>query len=129
MPRWQTIGAENMLTDGSMREINLHDTKLLIARVQGSYYAVQARCPHMGGELARGKLDEFIVRCPRHGSLFDLRDGHVVDWITKIPGIARTLAQAAKKPRGLRTYPTKVEDGQVWVQTDSASGAEGSIRP
>lgn len=118
MAEWKPVGAEHMLADGNMKEIVLGNTTLLLARAEGSYYALQARCPHMGGILAMGKLNDFVVRCPRHGSQFDIRDGHVVAWIPKIPGIAHKMAEAVKKPEGLRTYPTQVRDGQVWVEID-----------
>ena len=32
----------------------------------------------MGGPLAEGKLEEYIVQCPWHGSRFDIRSGEVV---------------------------------------------------
>jgi len=118
MTEWKAAGAEDMLADGSMTEVALGDTRVLLARAQGNYYALQARCTHMGGTLAKGKLNDFVVQCPRHGSQFDLRDGHVVAWITKIAGIARKMAEAVKKPEGLRTYHTQVKDGQVWVEVD-----------
>jgi nitrite reductase/ring-hydroxylating ferredoxin subunit len=118
MAEWKAAGAENMLADGAMTEVALGDARVLLARVQGQYYALQARCTHLGGILASGKLSDFVVRCPRHGSQFDLRDGHVVAWIPKIPGIAHKMAEAVKKPESLRTYHTQVKDGQVWVETD-----------
>ena len=31
----------------------------------------------MGGHLAKGELEGFVVRCPRHGSRFDVRTGAV----------------------------------------------------
>jgi len=118
MTEWKAVGTETLLKDGTMTEVRVGDMRILLARVQGNYYAVQALCPHLGGNLARGRLNEFVVRCPQHGSQFDLRDGHVVAWIAKIPGIARKLAVATKKPQDLRNYRTRVQDGQVWVEIE-----------
>jgi nitrite reductase/ring-hydroxylating ferredoxin subunit len=118
MTNWMPVASTDTLTDGQMREINLDGQSLLLARVQGAYYVTQALCPHLAGHLARGKLEGHIATCPRHGSQFDVRDGHNIQWIPKVPRLARTLAQAVKKPTDLQTFPVRVEDGQVWVQLD-----------
>ena len=48
--------------------------------MDGEFYITQEHCQHMGGNLAKGKLDGAIVTCPLHHSQYDLRDGHVVRW-------------------------------------------------
>jgi nitrite reductase/ring-hydroxylating ferredoxin subunit len=104
-----------MLGDGQMTEVQVDGTAVLLARADGAYYAASALCPHMGAHLAQGRLDGFVVTCPRHGSRFDLRSGHNQEWIPKIPGLARGLARAVKRPSALRTFATRVADDQVWV--------------
>ena len=63
------------LTDGTMKEVEVQGRKLLLAMAGGKYYVADGRCLHMGGRLARGKLEGTVVTCPLHGSQFDLRDG------------------------------------------------------
>lgn len=118
MTDWIAVCDADMLADGEMREINIGDRSVLLARVEGAYYATQALCPHLGSHLARGRLEEYVVTCPQHRSQFDLRDGHNMQWIPKVPRLARTLAQVVKKPTDLLTFPARVQDGQVWVQLD-----------
>ena len=118
MTDWMPVGSTDMLTDGQMREINVDGQSVLLARVEGAYYATQALCPHLAGHLARGELEGYIVMCPRHHSQFDVRDGHNIEWIPKVPRLARTLAQVVKKPTDLQTFPVRIEDGQVWVRLD-----------
>jgi nitrite reductase/ring-hydroxylating ferredoxin subunit len=105
-----------MLVDGAMVEVQADGELLLVARVGGQYYATQARCAHMGGRLAKGKLNGFIVTCPRHDSQYDVRDGHNVAWIPAIHGVAHTLAEAVKSARGLQVFATQIKDGQVWAE-------------
>jgi nitrite reductase/ring-hydroxylating ferredoxin subunit len=119
MAEWKPVGADKMLVDGNMTEILINDRRVLLARVQGTYYAVQGACTHLGGTLAGGKLTGFVVQCPRHRSQFDVRDGHVVAWITGITGVAHTVAETVKRPRPLQSYRTRVQDGQVWVEIAS----------
>ena len=71
----------------------------------------------MGGHLNQGKLDGTIVTCPRHGSQFDLKDGHVVRWL-KGKGFITALGKALKSPRPIQTYEVKVEGDAVLVATD-----------
>ena len=118
MTDWMAVGSADMLEDGEMRELNIDGQTLLLARTEGTYYATQGLCPHLAAHLARGKLEGYVVTCPRHDSQFDVRDGHNLQWIPKVPRLARTLAQAVKKPTDLRTFPIRVEDGQVWAKID-----------
>lgn len=41
----------------------------------GRVSAVQATCPHAGGPLADGQIDEKVVVCPLHLNSFDLVSG------------------------------------------------------
>lgn len=115
MPTWKPVGPENMLADGAMAEIQVEGTPLLLARIDGAYYAVQALCPHLKAHLARGTLSRFELTCPAHGSRFDLRDGQNTAWVADLPGLAQKAARVFAKPKDLQTYLTRVQDGQVWV--------------
>lgn len=115
---WKPVGPEAMLADGTMSEIKADDAVILLARVEGNYYAVQGLCPHQKAHLARGKLGGFVVTCPGHRSQFDLRDGRNLVWLPKLPSLARRMAEALKKPEGLRIYRTRVAEGQIWVEID-----------
>jgi 3-phenylpropionate/trans-cinnamate dioxygenase ferredoxin subunit len=35
--------------------------------------------------LAEGDLDGFCIECPRHGALFDIRDGRVLSMPAVVP--------------------------------------------
>ena len=61
-----------------MKAVDVGDDKVCVANVNGQYYAIGNICTHMGGPLAEGKLEEYIVQCPWHGSRFDIRSGEVV---------------------------------------------------
>jgi 3-phenylpropionate/trans-cinnamate dioxygenase ferredoxin subunit len=115
---WKPVGTEGLLEDGEMTEVKVDDAVLLLARVEGQYYAAQGLCPHMRAHLARGKLNGFVVTCPAHRSQFDLREGRNLEWTPKLPRLARRMARAFQPPRDLRTYDTRVEASQVWVEMD-----------
>ncbi|MBO0947951.1 apoptosis inducing factor family protein [Fibrella forsythiae] len=88
------------LVDGQMKEITAGDTKILVARVGETVYAVGAVCPHYQAPLAKGLLCGHRLYCPWHHSSFDITNGNLLD----PPSID-----------GLPTYPVRLEDGQIWV--------------
>jgi len=120
MSNWVDVAAAADLADGALARIVVGEKGLLIARAGDEFLAADDRCPHMGAQLSRGRLDGSVVVCPRHGSRFDLSDGRVVRW-TELSGIALRAASVLKPPRTLRTYPTRVENGRVLVDLESGS--------
>lgn len=115
MEEFTAVGAVNDLQSGGMKELEVKGQKVLLARIGDKFYAAEGRCPHMGGILANGKLEGNVVTCPRHGSQFDVTDGKLIRW-TRYTGLAQTLMKLAKTPRGLKTYPVKMEAGKVSVK-------------
>jgi 3-phenylpropionate/trans-cinnamate dioxygenase ferredoxin component len=110
------------LTDGMMKRVVLGEQDIIIARVEGKFYAAQGRCPHMRAYLSRGKLNGTVVTCPLHGSRFDLKNGKVVRWVTG-KGIMSTMGKlmsmlgiAAKSEKPLAVYEIKVDGERVMVK-------------
>ena len=107
------VGVDEV-AEGQMIGTELEDHELLVAKVGGTFYVSDARCPHLHGFLPKGTLEGTVVTCPRHGSQFDLTDGAVVRW-TKWHGTVQTMAAAVRHPRPLRVYETAVEDGRLLI--------------
>lgn len=84
-----------------MMAVEVNDEKICLANVNGKYYAIGNVCTHMGGPLAEGKLEDYIVQCPWHGSRFDIRSGEVV-------------RPPAMKPES--TYEVKVENNDILIK-------------
>jgi len=100
------------IDDGTMKKIRAGGMDLLLARVGDKYYCVDNTCPHMGGDLSRGKLKGTIIECPLHHSQFDLADGHVIQWTS---GAMSPLFRVLSKPRPLKTYAVRIEGDQVAI--------------
>ncbi len=109
------VAKSRELEDGAMKESLAQGHEILLARVGDKYYAAGNRCPHMVGKLSQGKLERTVVTCPRHGSQFDLSDGHVVRWLWG-SGLASRIGKALKSPRPLTIYNVKVENGKILVE-------------
>ncbi len=105
---------EQDLADGEMKQVEVDSHPLLLARVGDAYFAADAHCPHLHGNLTKGSLEGTIVTCPWHGSQFDLTDGSVVRW-TEFTGAVKTMVELVRHDRPLRVYETLVENGAVFV--------------
>ena len=84
-----------------MRAVEVNGEKVCLSNVNGKYYAIGNICTHMGGPLAEGKLEEYMVQCPWQGSRFDIESGEVV------------------RPPAMRpetTYEVKVENSNILVK-------------
>jgi 3-phenylpropionate/trans-cinnamate dioxygenase ferredoxin subunit len=115
MPSFKEAIKVSELSDGAMKKIVIQGQEILLARVGDNYYAVSNLCPHMNGDLSRGKLEGTVVTCPRHASRFDLKDGSVVRWL-RGPSILSTLGKTLKPPQPLKTYPIAIEGDSVLVE-------------
>jgi 3-phenylpropionate/trans-cinnamate dioxygenase ferredoxin subunit len=119
MSEFVEIPGASELKNGGMKMFRLGDHEFLLARVDGTFYAADNRCPHMGGNLSSGRLEKTVVTCPRHHSQFDLADGHVIRW-TDYSGFKLSMAKIMKSPRTLKIYKTKTEGGTIMVEVDKA---------
>ena len=103
------------LNDGEMKDVVLDGREILLARVDGNYYAADNRCPHFGGKLSQGKLEGTVVTCPLHGSRFDLVSGKVIRWL-KGSGLLSSVGKALKGPRPIATYKVKIESDKLLIE-------------
>jgi 3-phenylpropionate/trans-cinnamate dioxygenase ferredoxin subunit len=109
------VGKTAEFQDGTRKKVSVSGQEIMLARVGDRYYAVGNRCPHLGGDLAAGKLEGTIVTCPRHGSQFDITDGRTVRWL-KGAGLVAALGKAIKSPRSLPTYQVKIDGDTIYIE-------------
>ena len=93
---------------GEKKKVQINDKTILLVNVGGLYYALDNRCPHMGGLLSGGDLEGATLTCPRHGAKFDVRTGKSV-------GNAK-LAFVSVKVGDATKYPVKVEGTEIFVE-------------
>jgi 3-phenylpropionate/trans-cinnamate dioxygenase ferredoxin subunit len=108
-------GKTGEFQDGTKKKVSVGGREILLARVGKKYYAVGNTCPHMGGDLAAGKLEGTVVTCPRHGSQFDISDGHNIRWM-KGSGLFSAVGKALKSPRPLPTYNVRVDGETILIE-------------
>jgi nitrite reductase/ring-hydroxylating ferredoxin subunit len=64
---------------GTMTFVAVERERIVLAHVEGAFYALRDVCGHRNAPLSRGKLDRCIVECPLHFAQFDIRSGKYVD--------------------------------------------------
>lgn len=111
MSNWIDVAKVSEFPPGTYREINSTDFLIMVFNIEGSFYAVQNLCPHDGGTLSNGEIENDEIVCPRHGAHFCVRTGAV----TQPPAY-----------EDIATFATRVVDGvvQVFDELGSKSGEE-----
>ena len=102
--------------EGMPKKLVVSGQEILLVKVDGDYYAVANRCPHLRGDLSQGKLEGNIITCPEHFSQFDITDGSVVRWL-KGSGLMAAITKTLKGSKSLKTYLVKVEDDSILIET------------
>jgi nitrite reductase/ring-hydroxylating ferredoxin subunit len=64
---------------GRMIVVAIERERIMLANVEGRFYALRDMCGHRNAPLSRGKLDGHTVECPLHFAQFDVRTGKLVD--------------------------------------------------
>jgi nitrite reductase/ring-hydroxylating ferredoxin subunit len=67
------------LAPGEMTFVAVDRERIVLANVEGGFYALRDVCGHRNAPLSRGKLEGCIVECPLHFAQFDIRTGKYVD--------------------------------------------------
>jgi 3-phenylpropionate/trans-cinnamate dioxygenase ferredoxin subunit len=99
--RYVAVAKVEEIQPGDHRRVMVEGEAILLANVDGQYYAIADRCTHEEARLSEGFLVGGQIECPLHGSRFDLGTG---------------AAKALPATAPVRTYETKVADGQVYVK-------------
>jgi nitrite reductase/ring-hydroxylating ferredoxin subunit len=63
---------------GGLKLVSVHGTDLVVASVNGKFYAMSNWCTHEQGNLSEGELKGNVLTCPEHGARFDVTNGRVL---------------------------------------------------
>ncbi|MGQ9744391.1 MAG: Rieske (2Fe-2S) protein [Candidatus Bathycorpusculaceae bacterium] len=93
---------------GKMRSIKINNKEILIANVNGKYYAIGNRCTHRGGDLSKGSLENSVVTCPLHGAKFDVTTGKAIS--------EPKIGPIKVKTNDELIYEVKVEGNEIMIK-------------
>ena len=73
------VGATGDLAPGEMKFVAVERERVVLANIEGSFFALRDVCGHRNAPLSRGRLDGCVIECPLHFAQFDMRTGKYVD--------------------------------------------------
>lgn len=102
---WHKVAEANELDEGRVMTVTAGTKSLALVHYQGQYAAMDNHCPHQGGPLGEGSIEEGVegkcwLRCPWHGWDFDPLTG-------KSPG--------GHDDAGQETFPVDARDDGIYV--------------
>ncbi len=96
---WHRVLDHDELAEGRVKPVTCARQTVCMTRHEGQYAALDNRCPHQGGPLGEGSIENGWLRCPWHGWDYDPLTG-------KPPG---------GYSDGVATYPVEVREDGIYV--------------
>jgi nitrite reductase/ring-hydroxylating ferredoxin subunit len=100
---WIQVAAVSDLDGLEVLGIRKDGRDIAIYRLGPDFFATHNICTHQFAHLSEGYVVDGCIECPLHQGLFDIRSGKAQGGIVKTD---------------LKTYPVRVEDGQIMVLLD-----------
>ena len=103
--QWVRVGGVADLPEGRVKSVTPRNRSICLSHFRGQWAAMDNRCPHQGGPLGEGSIEQGVdgqcwIRCPWHGWDFDPLSG-------KSPG--------GHEDSGQRLYPIRIDGSDVFV--------------
>ncbi len=98
---WTPVIAEEDLVEDTLTPAKADGVRIMLYKKGEQLYALSDRCSHRGCPLHLGQVNDLMLECSCHGSIFRLSDGGVVRGPATVPA---------------PTYEVRCQDGKVEVR-------------
>ncbi len=95
---YKVLDDKNELPEGRVMTVSAGKKQIALSHFEDKFCALDNRCPHQGGPLGEGSIENGILRCPWHGWDYHPCTGKVPDF-----------------DDGVDTYQVKEENGVIYV--------------
>ena len=100
--QWVKVCEADEIEEEDVIRFDHEDRTFAVYRTdKGVYYATDGYCTHEKFHLSNGLVMGSVIECPKHNGRFDITSG---------------AAKRAPVCVDLKTYPVKIEQGNVWIQ-------------
>src|SRR5215510_11348401 len=107
---WHRVEPVDVPGEGRVRSVSVNGRTVALARCGGSLGALENRCPHQGGPLGEGSIENGWLRCPWHGYDYDPLTGRPPEGFTDGVG----PFEVAERPDGVYVrLPAAAEHGRT----------------
>ncbi|MDP4283288.1 MAG: Rieske 2Fe-2S domain-containing protein [Bacteroidota bacterium] len=97
---------ELIFEENNIAETEIDGKKICIVKTADGIKACSTKCPHAGGDMAKGKLDKKgNIICPVHGYIFNTDNGRDING----------------EGYFLKMYPVKISEEGVFVGIEHAN--------
>tara|TARA_A200000159_G_scaffold42334_1_gene38872 strand:+ start:339 stop:644 length:306 start_codon:yes stop_codon:yes gene_type:complete len=90
----------NDIKNDDMLQVSINGENYLVAKINDRFFVTSDMCTHEDAELTMGCLKGTTVKCPLHGSYFDLTSGVA-------------LNEPAEDP--ISVYKTIIENNHLYI--------------
>jgi nitrite reductase (NADH) small subunit len=109
MSEFREIATLEEIAEGCVRCYVLDGRRLALIRIADAVFAIDDRCPHRGGPLSEGTVEDGTLVCPWHFWRFDP---------------ARGRHEGGSK-FAVATHEVRVEDGRIFVRLSTGVDTPG----
>jgi nitrite reductase/ring-hydroxylating ferredoxin subunit len=109
--KFVTVAREDQISEGSMLGVAVGGNAILLSKIGGKIYAMDAVCSHLYGYMPKGELKDHTVICPVHKAQYDIATGKVTK---NVPGLMKLASH--KGATDLRTYEVETVAGDIRVK-------------
>ncbi len=102
---------KSQLKEGRVMTVTAAHKGICLTHYKGKFSALDNRCPHQGGPLGEGSIENGLLRCPWHGWDFDPCTGK----------------PSGGFDDGVTTFPTKEEDDAIYVGMEEEATHEITV--
>jgi len=114
---WHKVAEVDELPEGRVKTVSAGTRTLALTHVEGQFAAMDNKCPHQGGPLGEGSIEQGIegkcwLRCPWHGWDFDPLTG---------------LPPGGHEDTGQEMFPVEAREDGVYVGLEKEPAAERTV--
>ena len=108
---YKVLENKNLLPEGRVQTVTAGHKGICLTHYKGKFSALDNKCPHQGGPLGEGSIENGVLRCPWHGWDFDPCTG-------KPPG---------GFDDGIDTFDVKEEDDAIYVGIPKEAAHQATV--
>ena len=71
----KVLNNKSELAENRVMTVEVGHTQVCLTHFKGTFTALTNKCPHQGGPLGEGSIENGLLRCPWHGWDFDPSGG------------------------------------------------------
>lgn len=75
MPKFTPVAPVTTIKKGTAKPFTIDGQDILIANIDGEFFAIEDRCSHEDSRLSLGCLKGELIDCTLHGSRFNVKTG------------------------------------------------------